>query len=387
MKKTILFLALLFVAIYVKAQSSPFEGKMVFKIMNSYSDEYLGMSPQYHSGADTIEVSIKGDVIHEHYLHSGIHKIYNGGTMYYYSENTKEGFSLPVRAQNFDGVKEDLDTEDTRTMLGMQCAVHKTLILLNTVTVEMDSWLANDTYAFSNKALQLIYTDMCSRVYTDFPDKICMKMSLRCYMTGTTEKAVETAKKYSTKEQRELLWGSTDKNAKEISVSQIFEVLSITPEHIEDAQLLPAKDIQIEEISKEQVSTAVALDKETYVATLMANPMLSKQIKKGKLNVDQMYEEAVANIRQTQQNMYNNPDSQVPDMGMVDNDLAKSYQKSMADNKAIGGTQEDVSYNSAYMLNEKKMLLKNKEYLKEHKKISTQSVEPIAYDLDEDWNQ
>lgn len=387
MKKLLLLVAILFATICLKAQDKPFEGKMIFKIMNSYSDEYLGISPHLHSGADTMVVSIKGDAIHEHYLYSGIHKIYNGGKMYYYSENTKEGFALPERTQNFDGVKDEFDTGDTRTMLGMQCAVHKTLILLNNSTVEMDSWLADDTYAISNKALQLIYTDMCNRVYTDFPDKICMKMSLRVYMTGINDKLIEKAKGLSNKEQRKVIWGSTDKEAKEMSVSQIFEVLSITPENIDDAQMLPAKDILINELSMEQATSAPVIDKEMFVASLMANPMFSKQLKKGKLNVDKMYEETVARVQKVQQEVYNNPDYQLPALVAIDKDIVEAHKKNMADSHAIGGTLEDASFNSVYGVNEKKMLLKNKEYLKEHQKISTASVVPVAYDLDGEWDQ
>lgn len=377
MKKSLFFVAVLFTAICLKAQNNSFEGEMVFKIMNSYSDEYLGLMPQYHSGADTIVVNIKGDAVHEHYLRSGIHKMYNGGKMYYYSENTKEGFVLPERAQNIAGVKDEFDTEETRTILGMQCVVHKTLILLNSSTVEMDCWLANDIYEISNKALQLIYTDMCSRVYTDFPDKICMKLSVRCYMTGNNDKLINMAKGLSNKEQRQILWGSTDKDAKEMSMSQIFEVLSITPQKVEEVKLMPEKDIQLEEISLEQASSAPMLDKDTYVATLMANPMLSKQIKKGKLDVDKMYEEAVANVQKVQQAMYNDPNYSTG---------IKSVDKNIADVRALGGTQEDAAFNSAYNINEKKVLLKNKEYLKEHQKISIESVEPVAYDLDGEWN-
>lgn len=386
MKKTLLFVAVLFAAVCLKAQDKPFEGKMVFKIMNSYSDGYLGIAPQYHSGADTIVVNIKGDVIHEHYLHSGIHKIYNGGKLYYYSENTKEGFAIPERAQNLTGLKDEFDTEDTRTMLGMQCAVHKTLILMNNSTVEMDCWLTDNTYAISDRILQLLYTDMCSHTYTDFGGKICMKLSLRCYITGNNDKLMSMAMEKANKEQRKLLWGSADKEAKEMSISQIFEVLAITTENVDDALLLPAQDIKIDNISLEQASTTPALDKETFVASLMANPMVSKQIKKGKLNVDKMYEDAIAMGQQVQKEMLNNPNYQVPGLSSLDKDLVAAHTKNMADMHAIGATQEDISYNAAYFSNEKKMLLKNKEYLKEHQKISTKSIEPVAYDLDGDWN-
>lgn len=258
---------------------------------------------------------------------------------------------------------------------------------MNASTVEMDCWLADDTYAISNKALQLMYTDMCSRVYTDFPDKICMKMSLRVYMTGNNDKMIEMGKGMLNNEQRKILWGSTDKNAKEISSSQIFEILAITPENIEDAQLLPAKDIQIEEISLGQATTTLDLDKEMFVATLMANPMMSKQIKKGKVDVDKLYEEHVARVQKAQQEMYNNPNSQVQNIAALDKDLAESYKKNLADVQAIGAIPADASYNSVYYGNEKRMLLKNKEYLKEHQKISTASVEPVAYDLDGEWDQ
>lgn len=51
-----------------------------------------------------------------------------------------------------------------------------------------------------------------------------------------------------------------------------------------------------------------------------------------------------------------------------------------------GATQEDASYNAAYVNNEKKLLLANKEYLKSHNIHIEKQIQPVAYDLDEEWD-
>lgn len=385
MKKHVFFIVFMFATLVVNAQT-PFEGKMVFNVLNSYSDAYLKMLPHVQSGADVVEVSIKGDVIHEHYQKSGIHKIYNAGRLYYYSENTKTGFSLPEHFQSLDGVKEVLETNQERTLLGKKCSVSKTLILMNNSTVELDYWLADDSYNIPAKALKTLYTDLCSRMLTDFDGKLCMKLSARVYMTGNNDKLLKMAKNVTNDEQRKVLFGSTDKNVTEMSLSQIFEVVSITPELIPDAQLLPPADVQIEQISLQDVAAAPAIDKETYVAALMADPMMSKLIKKGKLNVDKMYAEACENVKRTQAQMYNDPKFAAKVGGALGSDIAKSLQKGQEDVQTSGATQEDASYNAAYVNNEKKLLLANKEYLKSHNITIEKQIQPVAYDLDEEWD-
>ena len=385
MKKHVIFIIFMFATLVVTAQT-PFEGKMVFKVLNSYSDAYLRMIPQVQSGADVVEVSIKGDVIHEHYQKSGIHKIYNAGRLYYYSENTKTGFSLPEHFQSLDGVKEVLETNQERTLLGKKCSVSKTLILMNNSTVEMDHWLTEETYNIPAKALKTLYTDLCSRMLTDFDGKLCMKLSARVYLTGNNDKLIEMAKNVITDEQRKRLFGSTDKKVAEMSLSQIFEVVSITPEMIPDAQLLPPADVQIEHISLQDAATAPAIDKETFVATLMANPMMKKLVKKGKVDVDKMYAETCEKVRQTQAQMYNDPEYGAKVGGALGADIAKSIQKGQEDMLTSGATQEDASYNAAYVNNEKKLLLANKEYLKSHNIHIEKQIQPVAYDLDEEWD-
>lgn len=385
MKKHVIFIIFMFATLVVTAQT-PFEGKMVFKVLNSYSDAYLRMIPQVQSGADVVEVSIKGDVIHEHYQKSGIHKIYNAGRLYYYSENTKTGFSLPEHFQSLDGVKEVLETNQERTLLGKKCSVSKTLILMNNSTVEMDHWLTEETYNIPAKALKTLYTDLCSRMLTDFDGKLCMKLSARVYLTGNNDKLIEMAKNVITDEQRKRLFGSTDKKVAEMSLSQIFEVVSITPEMIPDTQLLPPADVQIEHISLQDAATAPAIDKETFVATLMANPMMKKLVKKGKVDVDKMYAETCEKVRQTQAQMYNDPEYGAKVGGALGADIAKSIQKGQEDMLTSGATQEDASYNAAYVNNEKKLLLANKEYLKSHNIHIEKQIQPVAYDLDEEWD-
>ena len=384
-KLTFIFAALVMAAVTYAQQ--PFEGQMVMKVMNSYSEAFLGLSPQYYSGVDTIVVTIKGDAIHEYFKNSGLHKIYNDGKLYYYSDNIKEGFSMPERAQNMDGVKEERSTGQTRTALGQNCTVNKTLILLNTTTVEIESWLADNTYRISDRVLQLLYTDMCMRVYTEFGGKICMKWSLRNYNTGNLDYITQYAKGAVNKQQREALWGSTDKNASEMSMSQIFEVMSITEKAIDPAELQPATDIQITAISMDDnANTPPLLDKDTYIATMMANPMIAKQVKKGKMNLDEMYEKALDDIKKVQQNMDNNPNYQVAGLQAINPKLAESLNQAMEDKNATGGTKEDAAYNLAYYNSEKQLLLKNKQYLKEHALVTKEAEQPVAHDLDEDWN-
>lgn len=385
MKKGLVIGLLALSTLMIHAQETPFEGTMVLKVLNSYSKAYVGMNPQYYSGSDTVIVRFKGDAVHEHFKVSGIHKVYYNDMLYYYSENTKKGFMLPIRSANVERIKEVYETNEERSFLGKPCTTQKTLILLNNNTIEIDCWLTEDTYRFSKPALQVLYTDLCSRMSMDFGDKICMKMSLSNYNTGNLDTFTKMAKNMSNKEQRKVLWGSEDKELTEISMSQIFEVMSITPQTVDDNQFAPPADINIEEVPLGLDATP-AFDREQMKAVLLANPSYRKKVEKGKIDIEAKIDELEARVKATLPKVMLDEESILKSAAMLGEDKAEAMKRTLEEAKAFGSTPEEVAYNMQYFIQEKTLLMQNKTYLNEHHQISQESVQPIAYDLDDEWD-
>ena len=385
MKKLIL-LPILFVAIMLHAQA-PFEGTIVMKIMHSYSQEYLNIEPYLFSGVDTIAVSIKGDNIHIHFKQSGLHKIYKDGQLIYYSENLKDGFSIVDHKQDMSGVIEEEKSNETRTMLGQSCSVMKRNILLNMSTIRLDYWLADNKWNISPKALERFHSDLSSHMMTDLGGKLCMKMSAQAYITGATDDVMKYAKESLNQQQREKVFGSTSKEVNEMSLSQIAEIVAIESKPISDEVFQPAADIRIEALV---LSAAPSINqktdeivRETMKTTLMSNPSFAKKVQKGKINLDEYVDEQLAKIEQrAAQSREIMENSNLPQVKAA----REMMEKANMDTQTIGATDEDLSFNMIYGERDRDLQTRNKAWLKEHEKIGQEAVQPVAYDLDEEWD-
>lgn len=383
--RRVLFLLLVNVcAVAMICAQQPFEGTIVYKLINSYSQEVVNVTPYYYSGSDTVVAYIKGNELHLHFKQSGIHRIYTEGKICNYSENTKEGYAMPERpTSKISDLRDDIETNEKRELLGKTCRVKKSIILLNNSTIEIDSWVTENTYHLSDKTINLLNTNIAGIA---MGETVWMKLTRRDYVNGNVDLLTQYAKSVSNAEQRQLLWGSVDEKTSEISSSQIFEVLSIQQQPISADMMRPASDIIIEDVSLQQVSSIPAMDVEMLKAAFMANPQIRKKVEKGKMNLDDLVREAIERQQAVQQQIYSNPEALIAQAEAVDKAQAESMRKSIEDYQACGGNEKMVAYGAAFIAHEKQLLLKNKEWLKEHGRIGQEAVKPVAYDLDEEWD-
>lgn len=377
MKKHTLFLVALFVTFFVQAQDKPFEGIIVQKILTSYSDEVLKTADHVTPGRDTLITYIKGDIVHNYQKCIGIHVIYADGKMYVYSDNTKEGYSIPERqpSKETEDLKEIIKTNETRTILGYQCSVNKIILLTNNSTVEVESWQMDNIFHLSDRILQLLFPDA--------EGDICMKSSFCTFITGNMDAVTKYTKNLVTKEQREAAWGSIRKEATEISTSKISEVIEIKEMAVENYLLRPAADIAIKDYTIEDIVKEPPFDTDVFKKVYLASPGLSKEAKKEK-NVNRVMEGQAEYQRKLLRKMCSDPNYKTK--GIVPNDLAKSEKKGVEDIHRMNFNFEDAMYWIVYPIKMNQLLRRNNAYLKEHNQFSQENTKPVAYDLDEEWD-
>ena len=380
MRKITLFLATL-LAVCAHAQEN-FEGVMRIKMMSSYSKAYQNLVSGLVSGVDTLEAEIKGDAVHLCSRQTGIHKIYKDGMLWYYSENVKQGFVLPVPPP-YSGELQIIDKNDTRTFLGQECAVKTYLLLFNNFTTEVDCWLAENSFNISAVALDNINNNVYG---ADMSHKIAMKVSLRTSMSGNMDMIIG-----SSKITQAVMMGSENKGG-EMSSSKIYEVMDIQPVPIDDSRMVPAGDIEIKKVIV-GAGTSELHDAEAIKAALMADPKIRKKVESGKADIDDLvadYQEKMKKQMQKEQEkrekvLKNGVKSSV----FLGKDTQKAIQKTIDDGNAVGVTAEASAYGAALFRYEGELLTKNMEYLKNNKKTVRQedeNVQPVVYDLDDEWD-
>lgn len=207
-----------------------------------------------------------------------------------------------------------------------------------------------------------------------------MKMSAQVYLTGATDEVMKYAKNSLSDKQREQVFGSSDKNVNELSMSQIAEVLSIKSEPVSDQVFQPATAIHIEPLAvvKNQAIAQQTNDvvREAMKSSLMSNPSFAKKVNKGKINLEEYVDQMMERNRQLMENSDN------PQIIAARELMAKSNM----DTQALGSTGEDAAYNKMYFEHEIDLQTRNKAWLKEHNEIVQEVVTPVAYDLDEEWD-
>ena len=376
-KRGFIFIALL-VASIAYAQES-FEGIMEVKVMNSYSEAYVHMIPYLYSGVDTMEIKIKGNAVHIYTKQNGIHKIYKEGKMWYYSEYVKEGFSLPRTLPNTVNL-EEIDKNETRIFLGQECATKTYLLRLNNTTVSADCIVADNVYNIDPDIINLLNMNMFG---FDTNGKICMKVSMTTSMTGNIDVMLNTSKLAKT-----IATGSS--KGSEISCSQIYEVLDLRPQPIDESQMMPGEDIIIEDLFADAVLYDVNADTEELKAALMKDPKIRKKVESGKANIDDLAKEHKEKLAVSQQKADKQRqqlmESAAKTSAILGKDAQRAMVKTIEDDKAIGGNAEKSTYGAALYKHESKLLALTKEYMKQHNKIKKETVQPVAYDLDEEWD-
>lgn len=377
MKKSILVLAAIFTAIFAHAQEKTFEGIIVQKILASYSDEVLKTADHITPGRDTLITYIKGDVVHNYQKCIGIHTIFVDGKMYVYSDNTKEGYSIPERqpTKETEGLREFIKTDETRTVLGYQCSVNKIILLSNNATIEVESWQMDNIFHLSDRILNILFPDA--------EGDVCLKSSFCMFMTGNMDASTKFIKSLVTKEQREAAWGSIRKEATEISSSRISEVIEIKEMAVEDDLLRPSSDIVIKDYAIEDIAKEIPFDADVFKKVYLATPGLSKEAKKEK-NVNRVMEGQAEYQRKLLRKVCSDPNYKTK--GIVPKDLAKSEKKSVDDVHRMNFNFEDAMYWIVYPIKMNQLLRRNNAYLKEHNKLSQANIKPVAYDLDEEWD-
>lgn len=371
-----LFLVALFVTFIAQAQEKPFEGIIVQKVLTSYSDEVLKTAEHLTPGRDTLITYIKGDVIHNYQKCLGIHTIYADGKIYVYSDNTREGYSIPERqaSKEIEGLKEIIKTNETRTILGYQCSINKILLLTNNTTIELESWQTDNFLHLSDRILQILFPDA--------EGELCLKSSFCIFMTGNMDAVTKFSKSLVTKEQREAAWGSIRKEATEISTSKISEVIEIKEMVVDDILLRPASNILIKDYTIEDIVKEPPFDTEVFKKVYLATPGLSKEAKKEK-NVNRVMEGQAEFQRKLMRKVCSDPNYKTK--GIVPKDLAKSERKSVDDLHRMNMNFEDAMYWQIYPIKLNQLLRRNNAYLREHNKLQ-ENIKPVAYDLDEEWD-
>lgn len=371
-----LFLVALFVTFIAQAQEKPFEGIIVQKVLTSYSDEVLKTAEHLTPGRDTIITYIKGDVIHNYQKSTGIHAIYADGKIYVFSDNTKEGFSIPERqpSKETEDLREIIKTNETRTVLGYQCSVNRIIFLTNNSTTEVESWQTDNFLHLSDRMLQILFPDA--------EGEFCMKSSFCIFITGNMDASTKFIKSLVTKEQREAAWGSIRKEAAEISSSKISEVIEIKEIAVDEQLFRPAADISIKDYTIEDIVKEPPFDADVFKKVYLATPGLSKEAKKEK-NVNRVMEGQAEFQRKLLRKICSDPNYKTK--GIVPKDLAKSEKKGVDDIHRMNINFEDAMYWIVYPIKITQLMRRNNAYLKEHNKFQ-ENIKPVAYDLDEEWD-
>lgn len=374
--KKIITLCVALIATYSFAQDKNFEGIIVQKALLSYSEEILRAADHYTPGRDTIITYIKDDLVHSYTKGIGFHMLYANGNIYCYCDHIHEGFSMPERSvPNTEALKETIETNEQRSMLGHQCAVKKYFLLSNNQTVENTSWVTDNVYNLSDKAMKIVFPDT--------EGQMCLKSNLCTYTTGNSDASVKLAKSFASKEQRELAWGSIKKEAAEVSTSKISEVIEIKEMPLDDSFFKPGADVTIKHYTMADIVKEPPFDADMFKKLYLATPGLSKAAKKD--NVVNAAMEGQAKIqRDALRKMCS--DANYKTKGIVPRDLAKAEKKSVEDIHQMNLNFEDAMYWIVLPIKINQILRKNNAYLKEHKLYTEENIKPVAYDLDEEWD-
>lgn len=375
MKRYCLLFFTMCMALTMHAQIA-FEGVMTLKTMNSYSSKFIKSMPYLYSGADTCVVMIKGDNIHMHYKLLGLHKIIKDGRLYYYSENTKKGFQMPVFPYGKFKGKELININQSRNFGDISAHLIKHLSVYNAFTIDEESWIAeSNSYAISPKALQNLYTFMFSQISLDFEDALCLKSSSRMLMSARTEGLIETVESIAGKSSVAGTDTEQAKNAatNECAVSYSFEMLSINSETLgNDAFAVPA---DVDFFVQENLPTV----EDDVLAQAEIYPFM-KKLFSGKYG-EQTFQGTVATTTQSY-------DYTIEQIDAGHGIVTPKDPRDLEDVRKRGQTVQETACDHFYTAREQLLLTENRQVLKKKKKLKeiSNQKEAVIYDINEEWD-
>lgn len=339
MKKILLTISIILLSVRVLAQPEYLEGDIIYYTYRSFSESVQQQSPEFINGVDTIYLTIKGNRVHENHKNTGIHIVYdNNERILMWSDNTKEGFSLPYIIQIPEQRMDMYETNEKKIIAGREGQLFKHVTDIMGVVLESSLFVSDTDIPVAPNAICILNVSSFGRA---FENKIGIKYISEQYQNGGIQEMGKLAMSQLpkglplSKKQKEQIMQQAVQSVSDIWSTQLSELIAIHPREVNDEEFSVPSEYKLAFVEKIEPSGQ------------LQNPMARMEIEK------------------------------------TLNATNEALKKQGLGTLSI----EDVDAANVLQSYKKKLLLANKQYMQRHGMLSEQkSKERIVYNIEEEWD-